>query len=221
MSKVMIFGGHGKVALLATPLLREAGHDVTGVIRKQEQVADVEAAGATARVADLETLDTEAIAELIADQDVLVWSAGAGGGSPERTRAVDYDAAVRTMDAAVKAGIRRYIMVSYFGAGQNHGVPEEHSFYTYAQAKADADDHLRGSQLDWTILGPSELSLEEPTRKIATKQAGADGSEKTSRANVAAVVAAVVDTPSTAGSFIEFTDGATEIKEALAPLTSI
>lgn len=218
MSKVMIIGGHGKVALLASPLLVDAGHTVTGVIRNQEHVEDVEQAGATAVVSDVEDMDTEALAGLFEDQDVIVWSAGAGGGDPKRTVAVDRDAAIRSMDAASKAGVKRYVMVSYFGAGQDHGIPEDNSFYHYAQAKADADDHLRASDLEWTILGPSELSLDEPSHQVALKDAGADGTDKTSRANVAAMVAAAVDTPETAGMFIEFTDGTTPIKQALAPL---
>ena len=88
----------------------------------------------------------------------MVWSAGAGGGSPERTYAVDRDAAIRSMDAAAEAGVGRYVMVSYFGAGPDHGVPADNSFFAYAEAKAAADAYLRGTGLDWTILGPGALT---------------------------------------------------------------
>ena len=67
---------------------------------------------------------------------------------------MDRDAAIRVIDATGQAGTRRFVMVSYFGAGPDHGVPEGDSFFPYADAKAAADAHLRASNLDWTVLGP-------------------------------------------------------------------
>lgn len=215
MSKIAIFGGHGKVALRAIPLLVAAGHEVGAVIRNSDHSADIADAGATPIVADVEHLDVDQIAEVIDGYDVSVWSAGAGGGSPERTYAVDRDAAIKTVDASVKAGIGRYIIVSYFGAGPDHGVAKDDSFYAYAEAKAAADSYLRGTSLDWTVLGPSGLTLDQGTGSITTKEQGATG-EKVSRDDVAAVIAASVDEPATIGKFIEFDGGGTPIAEALA-----
>ena len=93
MSRVTVIGGHGKVALLAAPLLVADGHEVTSVVRNPEHVADVEATGATAAVLDIEHASTDEVAVLLRGSDVVVWSAGAGGGSPGRTYAVDRDAA--------------------------------------------------------------------------------------------------------------------------------
>ncbi|MBN9189624.1 MAG: NAD(P)H-binding protein, partial [Microbacterium sp.] len=138
-TRVLLFGGHGKVALLLEPLLAARGDAVTAVIRNPAQEPDVAATGATPVVFDVEAFDVDHLADLIGGNDVVVWSAGAGGGSPERTYAVDRDAAIRSMDAAVEAGVRRYVMVSYFGAGPDHGIPEDDSFFAYAEAKAAAD----------------------------------------------------------------------------------
>ncbi|WP_072314605.1 SDR family oxidoreductase [Agrococcus sp. Marseille-P2731] len=216
MTSITIIGGHGKVALLLAPLLAERGDQVSSVIRKAEQSADIEAAGATPVVADVQQLDREQLAELLRGQDAVVWSAGAGGGSAERTFAVDRDAAIRVIDAAADAGVQRFVMVSYMGAGQDHGVPEDDDFYAYAQAKADADDHLRASSLDWTILGPGMLTLEEPTEQIEVVGDGAaDGEHAVSRANVARVVAATLADPSTIGRTIQFGDGRTPIAVAV------
>ena len=116
MANVTIIGGHGKVALLAEPMLRERGHTVNAIIRSEDQSADIMATGANPVVADITALSTEEMAKLFKDlhTEVLVWSAGAGGvGGPERTYAIDRDAAIRSMEAAQQAGIRRYIMVSY------------------------------------------------------------------------------------------------------------
>ena len=216
MSRIAIIGGHGKVALHLAKDLTAKGHEVTSLFRNPEHTADVEATGAAAVVADVENLSTSDIAEKLTGQDAVVWSAGAGGGSPERTFAVDRDAAIRSMDAAKDAGVKRYVMVSYFGAGPNHGVPEDDSFFAYAQAKADADEYLRRSGLDWTILGPSALTLDPGTGKIETGP-GIEGT-KVSREDVALVAAAVLDRPETIGQTIEFNNGSVPVDAALDAL---
>lgn len=208
---IALIGGHGKVALLAEPLLVEAGHTVHAVIRNPEHTADVEATGAKALVADIESLDAAGWDELLRGKDAVVWSAGAGGGDPERTWAVDRDAAIASMEAAGRVGASRYVMVSYFGASLEHGVPEDEPFFAYAEAKAQADAHLQGTDLDWTILGPSGLTLEEPTGRIdATATEGAT----VSRGNVARTIAAVLERPGTAGKVLAYNDGEQEIGAA-------
>lgn len=214
MARIVIFGGHGKVALLLAPLLSARGDEVTAVIRNPDHVDDVRAAGAQPVVFDVEHEDQAAIAALLAGHDAVVWSAGAGGGDPARTRAVDRDAAVRSMDAAADAGVRRYVMVSYFGASRDHGIPADNPFHAYAEAKAAADEHLRSSQLEWTVLGPSALTFDEGTGRIDT---ASSESGQVSRANVAQVIAQVLVDDSTAGRTIRFNDGETPIAAALRP----
>lgn len=212
MSKVLVIGGHGRVALMVERLLAERGEDVTAVIRNPQHEADVAAVGAIPVVADVETLDVDGLAELIAGHDAVVWSAGAGGGDPERTRAVDHDAAVRSMDAAEQAGVRRFVMVSYFGSRVDHRVPADSAFRHYADAKADADEHLRSTGLDYTILGPSTLRDGRGTGRIDTT---GEESGQVYREDVAATVVAALDEPATIGRTIRFNDGDTPIAEAL------
>lgn len=215
MSRVILIGGHGKVALLAAPLLVADGHEVVSVVRNPDHVAEVEATGASASVLDVESSDTDAIADLVRGSDVVVWSAGAGGGSPERTYAVDRDAAIRSMDAAAQAGVGRYVMVSYFGAGPDHGVPEDNGFFAYAEAKAAADEHLKTTDLAWTILRPSGLTLQAATGHIET----GDGVEagQVSRDNVAHVIRSVVAHPdTTARRVLAFNDGLQAIDEVVS-----
>lgn len=212
MSKVLVIGGHGRVALQLERLLAERGDEVDAVIRNPEHAAEVEATGATAVVADVETLDVDGLASLIAGHDAVVWSAGAGGGNPDRTRAVDHDAAVRSMDAAERAGVRRYVMVSYFGSRPDHGVPDGNPFRHYADAKAAADEHLRGTGLDYTILGPSTLA-DGPGTGLIDATAAEGG--RVDRTDVAAVVAATLHEPATIGRTIRFNRGDTPIADAL------
>jgi uncharacterized protein YbjT (DUF2867 family) len=213
---IALIGGHGKVALLAAPLLVEAGHTVHSVIRNPEHAGEVEATGAHAVLADIEALDAAGWDELLRGKDAVVWSAGAGGGTPARTVAVDQDAAIASMEAAARVGATRYVMVSYFGASLEHGVPEDNPFHAYAEAKARADEHLRGSALDWTILGPSGLTLEKPTGRIDTAAAE---SGTVSRGNVARTVVAALAEPGSVGRFVTYNDGEQEIGEAFAALS--
>lgn len=213
MSRVLVFGGHGKVARLLTPLLVARGDEVTAVIRNPDHVGEVEATGATARVADVERLDTDALAELVAGHDAIVWSAGAGGGDAARTYAVDRDAAIRSMDAAVRAGIARYVMVSWLGSTPDHGVPEDDDFFPYADAKLAADEHLRATAVEWTVLGPGALRDEPGTGRITLDP---DGRGAVPRADVAATVAAALVEPATIRRTLRFGGGAQPIAEALA-----
>ncbi|GMA39241.1 SDR family oxidoreductase [Mobilicoccus caccae] len=214
MSRITIIGGHGKVALRLAPLLVSRGEEVTSVIRNPDHAEEVAATGATPQVADIETLDRAGFAELFSGVDAVVWSAGAGGGSPERTYAVDRDAATTSMDAAADAGVPRYVMVSYFGAGPDHGVPQDDAFFPYADAKSAADAHLEQSSLDWTILRPSRLTLEDGTGRIESGP-GVQGGE-VSRDDVAAVAAAVLADNAAIGRIIEFNDGDTPIEDVVA-----
>ena len=212
MARIIIIGGHGKVALIAERLLTAAGQAVDAVIRNPDQSADVAATGARPLVADVESMDTDALARLLAGHDAVVWSAGAGGGNPARTYAVDRDAAIRSMDAAERAGVSRYVMVSYLGASVDHGVPPEDPFFAYAQAKAAADAHLRASDLAWTVLGPGALTLEEATGLIDVDPAGGGS---VTRADVAAVVAATLDDDATVRRTVGFISGRTPIAAAI------
>jgi uncharacterized protein YbjT (DUF2867 family) len=216
MTRIAIIGGHGKVALHLSSLLADEGHSVTSFIRNPDHAGDVAETGATPSVLDLENATTAEIAGALKDHDAVVWSAGAGGGNPARTYAVDRDAAIRSMNAAGEAGVQRYIMVSYFGAGKDHGVPEDNGFFAYAEAKAAADEYLRGTGLAWTILGPGALT-DKPGSGLIDVDPSPQGSRETSRSNTAGVAAAVLDLPETAGKTIEFCDGSLPIAAALQP----
>ena len=189
--RVTIFGGHGKIALILAPLLVEAGHEVTSVVRNPDHVADVEATGATALVSSVEDADEATLVKQLTGQDAVVWSAGAGGGNPDRTYAVDRDAAIRSMDAAATAGVDRYVMVSFSGSTPDALVPEDNPFRHYQDAKIAADEHLRGTGLAWTILAPGTLTL-EPGGSAVNPDASFNDGDTTSRAGGAPVAAGLL-----------------------------
>jgi uncharacterized protein YbjT (DUF2867 family) len=204
--RVTLFGGHGKIALILAPMLVDAGHEVTSVVRNPDHVADVEATGATALVSSVEDADTDSLRALLDGQEAVIWSAGAGGGNPARTYAVDRDAAIRSMDAAAAAGVGRYVMVSFSGAFDDVLVPEDNPFRHYQDAKIAADDHLRTTELQWTILGPGTLTLEPGTGSV-NPEAGFNDGDTTSRELVAQVALAVLDDPRALRETLVFGDG--------------
>ena len=223
--RVVIVGGHGKVALLAAPRLVRDGFEVHSLIRNPEHASDVTAVGATPVELDIERANTDELADAFTGADAVVFSAGAGGGDPQRTHAVDYEAAVRSMAAAKQAGVKRYVMVSYARAGVDvDNLNEQDSFYPYAKAKHDADEHLRGTSLDYTILGPGMLTLSPATSRLTLADgqgriAGKDPSSsetETSRENVAEVVSYVLANDAAVRQTVNFYDGQTPIRKLLS-----
>ncbi|WP_026373347.1 NAD(P)-binding oxidoreductase [Agrococcus lahaulensis] len=219
MARILILGGHGKVALLAEPMLVEAGHSVHAVIRNADHVSDVQQTGAEPVVADLESLDQAGIDELLDGFDVVVWSAGAGGGSPERTWAVDRDAAMKVVDAVARSGAR-LLMVSYFGASLEHGLSPDEPFYAYAEAKALVDEAIRERVADWVILQPSGLTLDDETGIEVDEPEGSIESGEIPRATVARLIAETVDNPAVTRRSIRCNAGDTPVRDALASLAA-
>lgn len=213
--KITIVGGHGQVAALLLPMLVKGGHHVTGVVRNPDHVGAVEMTGATAVVSDIEHLDELATRQLVAGSDAVVWVAGAGVVNRERTYAVDRDAAIRSIDAAVAEGVSRFVMLSYVGSGRDH-VPETSPFHAYADAKATADDHLRRATLNWTIVAPGQLTDDSRTGLIEYGDHVMKG--EAARGNVAELIAGVVGRTDLSGVTIRFRDGRIAIWEAMESL---
>jgi hypothetical protein len=167
-------------------------------------------------VLSIEDASVADLVEAFAGQDAVVFSAGAGGGNPARTIAVDRDAAIRSIDAAATAGVARYVLVSYQGAGRINPVPETDSFYTYQEAKVAADTHLRGTDLGWTIAGPGSLTLDPSPHGVTPAVPAGEplpSSRATSRALVAEVIAAALVDDRSARQTLDFTDGSLPLDE--------
>jgi uncharacterized protein YbjT (DUF2867 family) len=194
---VVIAGAHGKIARLLTPLLSEAGHGVRGIIRNPDHADDLRADGAAPVVCDLE-------------------SAGAGPGSgADRKWTVDRDAAVKLVEAARGAGARRYVIVSSVGAEDPPGGDEV--FAVYLRAKAEADQAVMASDLDWTVVRPGGLTDDDPTGKVRLDEEPYRG--QVPRADVAAVLAAVLADDRALRRVLYCNGGEATISEALDALS--
>ena len=132
---------------------------------------------------------------------------------------MDRDAAIRSMDAAAEAGVGRYVMVSYLGAGPDHGVPEDNGFFAYAEAKAAADAYLRGTDLDWTILGPGALTDGPGNGLIDVNPTDASGAGKRPVPTWPSSRRPCWACPPRPGRTIEFRDGTLPLAAALEPVS--
>ena len=94
-------------------------------------------------------------------------------------------------------------MVSFSGANADSLVPQDAPFRVYQDAKIDADDHLRSSALDWTVLGPGALTDDRGTGRVNPDATSRDGDESP-RELVAQVATAVVDDPRSHGATLVF-----------------
>jgi uncharacterized protein YbjT (DUF2867 family) len=217
--RVVIAGGHGKIALILERLLSERGDSVVGLIRNPDHAADLEAAGAEALVVDLENVSVDDVAAHLQGVDAVVFAAGAGPGSgAARKETVDRDAAILLADAAEAAKVRRYVMVSSINA--NAEAPDDVGdpvFVAYLRAKGAADDNVRAREaLDSTIVRPGRLTDDAGTGRVHIADETGYGSIP--REDVAAVLLAVLDTPATAGQTFQLISGDNPVGEAVTTL---
>lgn len=212
---VAIAGGHGQIARHLTHLLSERGDRVRGLIRDPEQADDIRAAGGKPVVVDLEDTGPAALARAVGGTDAVVFAAGAGPGSgAARKETVDYRAAVLLLEAARTAGVDRYVMVSAMGT--DDPPADDTVFAVYLRAKARADREVMASDLAWTVVRPGRLTDDGATGRVTLARHVPRG--EIPRADVAAVLTAVLDDPRTTGHVFEVVGGDTPIPEALAAL---
>jgi uncharacterized protein YbjT (DUF2867 family) len=212
---VVIAGGHGRIGMQLGRLLAERGDRARGLIRKAEYEDDLREAGIEPVLCDLET--GADVAAAIQGADAVVFAAGAGPGSgADRKWTVDYAAAAKLVVAALARGVGRYVMVSAMGTTSPPDGNEV--FAIYLRAKARADRELEQSDLDWTIVRPGGLTDDPGTGRVDAAPSVDRGAVP--RADVAAVILAVLDEPGTAGVTFELVGGETPIAEAVAGLAS-
>jgi uncharacterized protein YbjT (DUF2867 family) len=212
--EVAIAGGHGKVALLLGRILVERGNAVWGLIRDPAQEDDLHAVGIEPVVCDLE--GEHDLHAAVRGADAVVFAAGAGPGSgAERKRTVDLGGALKLIDAARAEGVSRYVMVSAMGAA-NPPAAGGDVFGEYLRAKAEADRALAASGLDFTIVRPGGLT-DDPGTGLVRVGEGLDRGQ-VPRADVAAVLAAVLAAPNAIGKTFELVSGEVPVEQAVASL---
>ncbi|PSL04775.1 putative NADH-flavin reductase [Haloactinopolyspora alba] len=215
---MVIAGGHGQIALRLERLLTLRGDEAVGLIRDPGQAGDLAAVGATAVVLDLEASGIDDVAAELRGADAVVFAAGAGPGSgAERKETVDHNAATLVADAAQSAGVRRYLLISAIGANDEPPPDTGEVFAAYLRAKGASEDDLRGRDVDWTVLRPGRLTDDTGTGRVTLAESTGRGA--VSRDDVAAVLLALLDEPTSAQLTLELVGGDTPVPDAVARVT--
>jgi uncharacterized protein YbjT (DUF2867 family) len=214
--RVVIAGGHGQIALHLERLLAARGDVPVGIIRNPDHATDLLKIDAVPVILDLEHSTVDQVADALTGADAVVFAAGAGPGSgAARKDTVDRDAAILLADAAEVAGVRRYVMVSAYGA-DNYDPNSTEVFQVYLRAKAQADADLRSRDLDWTVVRPGSLTNATATGGVSLGESIGGGS--ISREDVAQVLLHVLDSPLTAARQFQVVGGPTPITDAITEL---
>ena len=210
---VFIAGANGQIGQYLLQEMANSDHEARALIRHPGQGPELQQLGATETVlGDLEQDCSEAMRGC----DAVIFTAGSGPHTgPDKTIDVDQDGAIRLVDTARAMGIKRFIMVSSMRAEEPEKGPEK--IRHYLRAKRNADEHLKSSGLNYTIVRPGRLNNEDGTGKVALSSK-LEAFGEIPRQDVARVLLAVLDSDNTDNRVFDVISGDTPVTEALAKL---
>ncbi|MDD9151174.1 NAD(P)H-binding protein [Plantibacter flavus] len=210
-TRVFIFGITGRVGRLLATRLRARGVVVSGLTRSSLP-APALANGVTTVTGELGVATTEEITAMISDWDVIVFAAGSNAGPQSVTDDIDDAALQRVSEAVTASPGKRLILLSVMPEAWRErqlSDDEEH----YFAVKKRAEVALTRQPIDWVILRPSLLT-DDPAR--GTVALGpAELHDEITRADVAAVLEALILEPNISRQILELNTGPTAITEAV------
>ncbi|MEU5908988.1 NAD(P)H-binding protein [Micromonospora sp. NPDC047527] len=210
--KVFIIGVSGSIGGLLARNLIDRGDEVSGLVRRDEQRADLAARGIDARVADIADITPGSLASMLSGIDAVVYTAGSNGGAREVTAAIDGDGVVKALEATRIAQVKRFTLVSVLPeAGRGQEFDEDVEFYFAVKKLIDVA--VSESGLDWLILRPSALVDHAGIGAIALGPA--QPHDEISREDVAATLAELLHEPRIRRRILELTQGSTPIATAV------
>ncbi len=217
MTCVAVVGGHGQVARHLLHDLRRSDIDAVALVRNERYRDEIEHRGAEMRLLDIEQEDATDFAAAFAGCTAVVFAAGGGpDGNIERKRTVDLEGSLKSIEGARLAGIKRFVQVSAINVDEPLPDGTGDVWRAYVEAKRDADAALRASDLEWTIIRPGRLTDDPATGLVAL---GSDvGRGDIPRADVAAVLAAVIDNPASVRKQWNVVSGETPVADAVHAL---
>ena len=212
--KVLVVGANGQIGKHLVSFIQEKDNlQAKAMIRKEEQASYFKELGAETAVVDLEG-EIDDIAEAAKGVDAVVFTAGSGPKTgKDKTLMIDLDGAVKTIEATKKAGVKRFIMVSSFDTTRQAIQEAPESFAPYVVAKHYADEWLKATDLDYTIVHPGGLTNDEGTGKVTVSMSGEMG--KVPREDVARAILVTLENDSTIGKEFQIVGGDTPVEEAV------
>ncbi|MGW3892288.1 NAD(P)H-binding protein [Micromonospora chokoriensis] len=210
--RVFIIGISGAVGRLLARELIDRGDTVCGLVRRDDQRAELAAQGVDAYVGELADLTAESLAAMISGFDAVVYTAGSNGGAREVTAAIDGDGVMRTLEAMSLVGVDRFTLVSVLPeAGRGQRLDDDVEFYFAVKKLVDVT--VSESDLDWLILRPSMLVDRAGTGVISLGPA--QPHDEIAREDVAATLLELLHEPRLKRQILELTQGSTPISAAV------
>ena len=168
--RVAIVGANGKIGHLLTAKLKNSKASFAtpvAIVRNEEQVKHFQdEMGVDASLASLESATVPELQKAFTGCDAVVFTAGAGGKGVERIFTVDLEGCAKVVEACEKSGISRFVIVSAIKAEDRDFWWGLEGLRNYYIAKKAADQYVRNSKLDWTILQPGFLDTNSGTGKL-------------------------------------------------------
>ncbi|MFG6121347.1 SDR family oxidoreductase [Thalassobacillus sp. B23F22_16] len=210
MVRVLVIGANGKVGKLLIKKLKDSEHVPVAMVRDTNQVPQFEEMGVETVLGDLEGDFSRAYYTI----DAVVFAAGSGPNTgPEKTVVIDQEGAIKSVELAKRFGVQRYVMLSSMGADTPGEGPDAMKHYLYAKHRAD--EYLKQSGLNYTIVRPGGLTNHPGTGKIKfAEKLNEFGS--ISREDVAETLAYLLSVPRAEHGSFEILEGDTQLEEVLA-----
>ncbi len=212
--KVLVVGANGQIGKHLVKFIQDEDNlDAKAMIRKKEQAAYFEDLGAEVAVVDLED-DIDTIAKAAEDVDAIVFTAGSGPKTgKDKTLMIDLDGAVKTIEAAKQANVKRYVMISSFDTSREAIQSAPEGFAPYVVAKHYADERLTSTDLDYTIIHPGGLTNDPGKNQVELAEKVERG--QVPREDIARVIVASLNNDSTIGKRFQVVTGNTAVEEAI------
>jgi len=210
----LIVGANGGIGrILSKQLSDQDGMKPIAMIRKEDQKSFFDNIGVETIMGDLED-SVEDLSKSFENADSIVFTAGSGGKTDyDKTLEIDLDAAVKCMEAAEKNNIQRFLIVSVINADDRE-VWDKSPIKPYMIAKFYADQNLKRSNLDYTIIRPGSLTNKKGTGCISISPDSSSQNE-IPREDVASVITACLNNDNTIGKTFDFVSGDILIEDAI------
>lgn len=205
MEKILVAGANGTTGKKIISILKESNkYEPIAMVRKEEQVTYFKDEGVQTILADLEN----DVSQTTNGIDRVIFAAGSGG---KKVQEVDQEGAKKLMDASRNKAVKKFVMLSSMGADK----PEEaEELKDYLKAKHNADEYLKQSGVEYTIVRPGSLTNDEGNGKIDLDNKLNKRGE-ISRRDVAETLVGSLDESVAKNKTFEILKGDTYIKAAL------
>ena len=211
---ILLIGANGGVGSRLVQQLKSDNIDFTAGVRKEEQVKELKDQDVDATLVDVEKATVKDLTQLFNNYDKVIFSVGSGGSTgDDKTIIVDLDGAVKTIEASKEADIKHYVMVSTYDS-RREAFDSAGDLKPYTIAKHYADDYLRTSDLNYTIVHPGSLTDDAGTGKIEA-DLYFDKAGSIPREDVATVLKEVVTSDGFNNQEFQILSGNHDVKDAL------